>query len=208
MYEKLNLDCFLLASQAHHEAGQFRALPDGRFEPYVNHCVRVGHSASLWLKTTLGEHTKPHTKPLALSALNSTTRVALLHDVVEDTYWTLDALAEALPLSALECDAIRELTLPDECQDNWQAKLKHQCETMRHANFYARIVKIADKYDNCVSIEHTNWKLERKQEYVEHGREVVHACVENTKLLHKWQREALLFGASVFDSWYAKLNLV
>lgn len=93
-------------------------------EPYIDHCKRVMEAVS---------------EPAKL--------VAVLHDVAEDTRWTIQGVVKELGLSADEASALR-LLRHDPDRLSYADYVGWMSVTLGRAAAVAREVKIADLRDN------------------------------------------------------------
>jgi (p)ppGpp synthase/HD superfamily hydrolase len=112
---------------------------DGR-TPYVSHVMRV----ALTVTQVFGCD-----DPVVLAA-------ALLHDTIEDTTTDYDDLAERFGEDVADCVAAltKNMTLPEEERE------REYDGRLAKADWRARLVKIADVYDNFCDVE--SWPKERQ----------------------------------------------
>ena len=128
-------------------------------EPYVNHLTEV---AELVARATRG------TEPEIIVAAD-------LHDTVEDTETTLDAVEEAFGerVRTMVGEVTDDKSLPK------QKRKDLQIEHAPHISRGAQIIKMADKTSNLRALAVSppaGWPQERKAEYVEWARCVVEGC--------------------------------
>lgn len=116
-------------------------------EPYVNHCIRVFNT----VKDTFNIKDED-----VLCA-------ALLHDTIEDTDTTMAEVSAAFNL--------RTAQITDELTNKYSDHLEHKAKreaTIEHVKKMspeAKLVKVADRYDNITDFN--GWKLARKARYCE-----------------------------------------
>jgi GTP diphosphokinase / guanosine-3',5'-bis(diphosphate) 3'-diphosphatase len=94
---------------------------------------------------------------------------AVLHDTVEDTGMTVDAIREQFGarVAALVAECTDDKSLP-------RAERKRlQIANASHKSAEARLIKIADKITNVTDIASADWPVERKMEYLEWAEKVV-----------------------------------
>lgn len=137
------------ANTAH--AGQTRwyLTNDGevRDEPYANHLLRVC--------STVTEHHGSIEAQIA----------AILHDIVEDTYVTIEEVRARY--GDLVATYVEQLTLPPFADKNPKEKVRVQVKAMRETEFdEVRLIKIADKYDNVITLPECRWTEEAKIGYL------------------------------------------
>jgi len=128
-------------------------------EPYINHLAEV---ALLVAEATRGKD------PLAVLG-------ALLHDTIEDTKTTKNSLeAEFGPdVAALVAEVTDDKRLPK------QERKRLQIETAPHKSPRAKLIKIADKTSNLLSVIESlpvDWDTERCRAYFEWAAKVVDGC--------------------------------
>ena len=128
-------------------------------EPYVNHLTEV---ADLVARATRG------TDPEIVIA-------AVLHDTVEDTQTSLDAIEAAFGerVRGMVAEVTDDKSLPK------QARKDLQIEHAPHASRGAQVIKMADKISNLRALATSppaGWPDERIAEYVEWARCVVDGC--------------------------------
>jgi guanosine-3',5'-bis(diphosphate) 3'-pyrophosphohydrolase len=126
-------------------------------EPYINHLIEVAH--------LLAE----------AGADASVVAAGALHDVIEDTDVTADALAKAFgaKVSAL----VQEVT--DDKSLSYAERKRRQIETAPHISAYAKMIKLADKTSNprsLVASPPKQWDEARRREYARWSREVAVHC--------------------------------
>jgi guanosine-3',5'-bis(diphosphate) 3'-pyrophosphohydrolase len=112
---------------------------DGR-TPYVSHLVRVAMTVS----QVFGCH-----DPIVLAA-------ALLHDTIEDTTTDYDDLAERFGKQVADCVAAltKDMALPEKRRE------RAYDQRLAKATWRARLVKLADVYDNFCDME--SWAAEKQ----------------------------------------------
>ena len=127
-------------------------------EPYMNHLTEV---AELVAQATNGD----------LDVVTA----AILHDTVEDTDTTIDALRVAFGarIAGLAAEVTDDKSLPK------QTRKDLQVEHAAHASWGAQIIKLADKTSNLRSLLASpppDWSRARRDEYVDWARRVVAGC--------------------------------
>jgi (p)ppGpp synthase/HD superfamily hydrolase len=128
-------------------------------EPYVNHVAEVGR---LVAEATNGGD--------AIAVLG-----AILHDTIEDTHTTAEELAAEFGADVAR--VVAEVT-----DDKGLPKAERKRLQVLHAprkSERAKLIKIADKTSNLLSITHSppaNWDSVRKREYFEWAASVVDGC--------------------------------
>lgn len=136
--------------------------PDS-FSPLVERALRL--AASYHLGQARKGGTVPYiTHPCAMAILlqrfgfddDELIAAALLHDVVEDTSCTLDDLTAEFPEAVVEIvAALSERKLDDEgAKRAWRDRKLEHIEHIKSASFPARIVVLADKLHNLMSIHY------------------------------------------------------
>lgn len=167
-----DLPAILSAAQyaAERHAGQRRKGKAG--EPYINHLLEVAQMVA----SALAE-------PDANLVI-----AALLHDTVEDAGVTEDDLRERFgpDVASLVLEVTDDKSLP-------KAERKRlQVATAPHKSVRAQFIKIADKISNLRSIlisPPEQWDAERKQQYFDWARDVVHGLSSpNPILLAEFER--------------------
>lgn len=131
------------ATQAH--AGQTRAGG----EPYVNHPIRVADS--------IKQYKQSHNLDALINA-------ALLHDTVEDTDTTHEALHDLF--GGLVASLVQELTSDPE-QIKKMGKAQYLAHKMAAMSSYALVIKLADRLDNVKDITTARtpeWRQKYKNE--------------------------------------------
>lgn len=131
------------ATQAH--AGQTRAGG----EPYVNHPIRVADS--------IKQYKQSHNLDALIDA-------ALLHDTVEDTDTTHEALHDLF--GGLVASLVKELTSDPE-QIKKMGKAQYLAHKMAAMSSYALVIKLADRLDNVKDITTARtpeWRQKYKKE--------------------------------------------
>lgn len=128
-------------------------------EPYVNHLTEV---AELAARATRG------TDPEIVVA-------AVLHDIIEDTETSLDAVEEAFGerVRAMVGEVTDDKSLPK------QVRKDLQIQHAPHISRGAQIIKMADKTSNLRALAVSppaGWPQERITEYVQWARAVVAGC--------------------------------
>ena len=126
-------------------------------EPYINHLIEVAY--------LLAE----------AGADASVIAAGALHDVIEDTDVTADALAQAFgaEVSAL----VQEVT--DDKSLSYTERKRRQVETAPHISARAKMIKLADKTSNLRSLVASppkQWDEARRREYARWSREVAAHC--------------------------------
>jgi GTP diphosphokinase / guanosine-3',5'-bis(diphosphate) 3'-diphosphatase len=125
-------------------------------EPYVNHLAEV---AELVAEATQGND------PRLVAA-------AVLHDTVEDTGLTQAELVAqfGVDIASLVAEVTDDKGLPKE------ERKRRQIDHAPQMSSRAKVLKLADKTSNIRSIAispPSDWALERKQQYLQWGRDVV-----------------------------------
>ncbi len=128
------------ANIAHAKQTRWYMSPEGevRTEPYANHLLRVCN--------TVREHHGSIEAQIA----------AILHDIVEDTPVPLTEVYARYGETVAAY--VSQLTLPPLADKNPKLKTKVQSEVMEITKFdEVRLIKIADKYDNVVTLPECRW---------------------------------------------------
>lgn len=136
-------DALKFATKAH--AGQTRA--DG--DPYITHPMRVADS--------IKQYKKSHNLDHLISA-------ALLHDTVEDTDTTHEALHDLF--GGLVASLVKELTSDPE-KIKQMGKTEYLAQKMAAMSSYALVIKLADRLDNVKDIataKTPEWRAKYKKE--------------------------------------------
>jgi (p)ppGpp synthase/HD superfamily hydrolase len=125
-------------------------------EPYINHLLEV---AALVNEATRGED-------IGLVV------AALLHDAVEDQGITRETIAEKFgeDVAGLVMEVTDDKSLPK------AVRKRLQIENALKKSRRAKILKLADKISNVTAIGRdppADWPVERQEEYVQWGRDVV-----------------------------------
>jgi len=102
-------------------------------------------------------------------------RAAILHDVPEDTKGTLAEIEAKFgaQVAGIVAEVTDDKSLP--AVERKQAQIEHA----KTASYEAKLVKLADKLDNLLSLQHdqpTTWSLERVQGYMVWSQAVVASC--------------------------------
>lgn len=148
-------DALRFATQAH--AGQTRAGG----EPYITHPMRVADS--------IKQYKKSHNLDALISA-------ALLHDTIEDTDTTHEALHDLF--GGLVASLVQELT-SDKEKIAKMGKSNYLAQKMATMSSYALVIKLADRLDNVQDIataKTPEWRAkykaqtERILDYIENNR--------------------------------------
>ncbi|MBL9059951.1 MAG: bifunctional (p)ppGpp synthetase/guanosine-3',5'-bis(diphosphate) 3'-pyrophosphohydrolase [Mangrovicoccus sp.] len=127
-------------------------------EPYVNHLIEV---LDLVARATAG-----HDMDVMLAAL--------LHDAIEDTGVTADALAEGFgpAVAAMVLENSDDMSLPKE------ERKRHRIAAMARKSYGARLVKTADVISNIRAVvlsAPAGWGPERKLAYLDDCRHLIDA---------------------------------
>lgn len=98
---------------------------------------------------------------------------AVLHDVVEDTPYTIEDIAEKFGQDI--AGIVGELTLPPGISR--EEKHEHQLSLMRNGSDRAMMIKLADRASNLRSVLDTNpWGRKAALGYAKKSLELVEAC--------------------------------
>lgn len=140
----------------HDKPHRGKARRGGRGVPYVHHVFDVaGRVAAAGL-----------TSEDALIA-------AILHDVVEDTYGTLEQIRDLF--GPVVAQYVAQLTLPVEIHQDIEKKVQHQMRMMAEMGWECRAVKIADKTSNVFDLVHDppGWGIKAVRGYANDAKAVV-----------------------------------
>lgn len=138
------------------------ASPMAEFSPLVERALRV--AATFHLSQTRKGGSVPYiTHPVAMALIlqrfgfdeDVLIAAALLHDVVEDTPCTLDELATQFPPAVVEIvAALSERKLDERGEQRpWRDRKEEHIAHIQNAPFEARVVVLADKLHNLLSIQ-------------------------------------------------------
>lgn len=125
-------------------------------------------------------------------------RAAILHDVVEDTTGTLAEIEAKFGsrVAGIVAEVTDDKSLPT------VERKKAQIEHAKTASREAKLVKLADKLDNCQSLlvdPPTTWSLERIQGYMVWSQAVVASCAGTCINLEGTLRAIFLAGTIVYN---------
>jgi len=161
---------------AERHAGQTRKGDAG--DPYVTHPLRVAAS-------------------LARAGADEDAIVAaILHDTIEDTNTTHAELRTRFGRRV--ADMVSEVT--DDKLLSKEERINRQVEKAPHMTAGAKLIKVADKTDNVMSIADTppNWSTEKKRLYVENAARVVTALgLESTELVERFWSAVKVTNAAI-----------
>jgi (p)ppGpp synthase/HD superfamily hydrolase len=146
----------MFATYHHDKPHRGKARRGGRGVPYVHHCFDVAGRL-----TTAGL-----TEESAIIA-------AILHDVVEDTYATLEEVHTLF--GPVVATYVNQLTLPVEIHQIVEKKVQHQKLMMLMMDWNCRAIKIADKTSNVFDLvqDPPGWGLKAIQGYANDAKAVV-----------------------------------
>lgn len=172
-----------------------------RDEPYSNHLLRVANTVRNY-----------HGSIEAQIA-------AVLHDIVEDTDVELHEVSDRY--GDIVASYVKQLTLPHGADKNPFWKCQIQIQAMRDATSdEVRLIKVADKLDNCSTLEECQWKLAHKVNYLTSADLVVTAAYktgQRSQALHSLVQEfdimesALDFGnkqQEIYQGWVNEFQSV
>jgi len=149
-------------------------------EPYINHLAEVARLLAVAPESTA-----------------AVTVAGLLHDTIEDTATSYDELAAEFgeEIASLVREVTDDKALPKEARKTQQEMHAH------HASDGAKMIKIADKTSNLLSIIHSpprGWDLARKKEYFDWAKRVVEGCRGVSGYLEEEFDRAWSAGAAEF----------
>lgn len=148
MKREIFYNALQFATKAHD--GQWRKGSNSRqAPPYVVHCIEVAQ-----LMDTYGGVKDEE----ALS-------IALLHDVVEDTAYTLEDISDAFGPRVAR--GVELLTLPPECEGHPDKKLAFQSAMLDESEDVVKWIKLCDKTCNVRDLirYQPQWRLENIRSY-------------------------------------------
>jgi (p)ppGpp synthase/HD superfamily hydrolase len=153
---------------------------DEEASPYINHPISVA-----LLLAEIGGVTD--TDILA---------AAILHDTLEDTDTKPEELEAAfgLRIRKLVEEVTDDKTLPKD------ARKARQIEHAEHLSADAILIKLGDKIANVVDVTHSppsNWKIERRREYLNWSEAVVKNCRKVNAALEQYFSHVLAEGRRV-----------
>jgi guanosine-3',5'-bis(diphosphate) 3'-pyrophosphohydrolase len=166
---------------AHKHRAQRRKDVDA--SPYINHPIEVAT-----ILATRGGITD-------LSILMA----AVLHDTIEDTETSPEELGIRFgpEVRALVVEVTDDKNLP---------KAERKRLQIQHASIQsgkAKIIKLGDKIANVRDVTNTppeGWSLERRREYLDWTRQVVHGCRGSNPDLESYYDEVLQIGHAVLEA--------
>jgi (p)ppGpp synthase/HD superfamily hydrolase len=134
-------------------------------------------------------------------------QAAILHDVVEDTAFTLNDIEARFGKRVR--DMVDDLTLPPEMVEksakDFAAKVIHQSAKMRTMDIYTMCIKVADKTSNVHDLaeDPPNWGRKAMLAYAEDSLAVVNAATEPEGQYYKWMRTIGIYRGDKLDGTWA-----
>lgn len=152
------LDALTMATKAH----EFQYRKDGA--PYILHPIRVAGYAEFFIK----KHDKKTVK-----------NVALLHDVIEDSSFTAEQIAQFFGDEVSQCvvELTNHFTKKDYPYLKRRERKLREFDRLSHASDLAQQVKLCDRLDNV------DWKIfymeeEFREKYIRETQQLVNAIGE------------------------------
>lgn len=128
-------------------------------EPYVNHLIEVA-----FLITDVA-------KVESIEVIQS----AILHDILEDTHVTQEALSNQFDSKVVSIVS----ALSDDKSLSLIARRQHQIEHLKNAPREVKLIKLADICSNIVSIPE-NWDSVRIKSYIDWIDQVASLCLDSS----------------------------
>lgn len=145
-----------LATEKH--LGQFRKFSG---EAYIEHPKRVAQTV---LKYKDSEH------------LDELMAASLLHDVVEDTDYTISEIEQEF--GELVASLVHELTSIENLKG--YEKALYLSDKMENMTSWALVIKLADRYDNVSDLRHVNKSF--RQKYIKETKAIISHLIASREL--------------------------
>ncbi len=177
-----------VAQEAHKDQKRKYVDEKGEQELYINHPLRVAQKI-----INVNAKSSIPTPSITLDRLKV---IAVLHDLFEDTDYPIHAIRSYF--GDLVTDSILQLTNDKHLTKEQQKNA--QIYNVESYNDYARVVKLADMYDNLSGLFRNEipqgWSEERVIDYFKHKRQVTDVYLHTTRFNKTfWEIEYKLLNA-------------